>query len=94
MDTTRWKSVAVKVEDHAVLKALCEKKFRAPAAMISKLVYDYLETQAKRENTTVDKYKKRKFCNLLSLFTPLIWSSTKVKGLLCHSGSILHMQHV
>ena len=59
MDTTRWKSVAVKVEDHAVLKALCEKKFRAPAAMISKLVYDYLEAQAKRENTTVGKYKKK-----------------------------------
>tara|TARA_R110002020_G_scaffold45235_1_gene129540 strand:+ start:365 stop:568 length:204 start_codon:yes stop_codon:yes gene_type:complete len=59
MDTTRWKSVAVRVEDYDVLRALCEKKFRAPAAMIGKLVNDYLEFQAKRDNTTVDKYRKK-----------------------------------
>lgn len=47
MDITKWKSVAVKKSDHDLLKAICDKKYRAPAAMISKFVNDYCEFQAK-----------------------------------------------
>ena len=31
MDITKWKSVAITVQDYAVLKSLCSKEFRAPA---------------------------------------------------------------
>jgi hypothetical protein len=36
MDLNRWKSVAVKKEDYSLLKKICEDKYRAPGAMISK----------------------------------------------------------
>jgi len=59
MDTTKWKSVAVKINDYEVLKALCHKRFRSPNSMISKLVNDYCEFQAKKLNITVKEYKQR-----------------------------------
>ena len=59
MDTTRWKSVAVRAEDYFLLKGLCEEKFRAPGSMISKLVNEYVEFQAKKNKLDVSKYKKK-----------------------------------
>ena len=41
MDTNRWKSVAVKIEDYKVLRELSEKNFRAPAGTISFLLHEY-----------------------------------------------------
>ena len=41
MDITKWKSVAVRLEDYHKLKKICNETYRAPAAMISKLLYDF-----------------------------------------------------
>ena len=59
MDITKWKSVAVKIEDHDLLKAICDKKYRAPAAMISKLLNDYCEFQATKLKISVEAFKKK-----------------------------------
>jgi hypothetical protein len=59
MDTTRWKSVAVRAEDYFLLKGLCKEKFRAPGTMISKLVHEYVEFQAKKNKLDIDQYKKK-----------------------------------
>lgn len=59
MDINKWKSVAVRKSDYDILKALCADKFRAPAAMISKLINDYVERLAKRDKTSIEKYKER-----------------------------------
>ena len=56
MDPNKWKSVAVKKDTHTLLTALCNEKERNPARMISKLVKDYAEFQAKKKNIPVDKY--------------------------------------
>jgi|TARA_B110000503_G_scaffold98915_1_gene148115 hypothetical protein len=58
MDINKWKSVAVKKETHTMLTALCTMKERNPARMISKLVNDYVEFQAKKAKKTVDSFKK------------------------------------
>ena len=59
MDITKWKSVAVRKQDYEILKAISKNKFRAPASMISKLVNDYCNFQAKKEKTSVETYKKK-----------------------------------
>ena len=59
MDITKWKSVAVKKSDYDLLKAICDKKYRAPAAMISKFVNDYCEFQAKKLGMTIEGFKKK-----------------------------------
>ena len=59
MDTNKWKSVAVRIEDYKILQAFCEQKYRKPAAMIGKLVIDYVSFQAKKENISVDKFKEK-----------------------------------
>jgi hypothetical protein len=59
MDITKWKSVAVKKDDYDLLKAICDKKYRAPAAMISKFVNDYCDFQASKLKITVDAFKKK-----------------------------------
>ena len=59
MDTTKWKSIAVRIEDYKLLRGLCKSKFRAPAGMISKLVHEYIEYQAKKNKVKVENYKKR-----------------------------------
>lgn len=56
MDITKWKSVAVAKDTHTLLTALCNEKERNPARMISKLVKDYTEYQAKKKGMTVEKY--------------------------------------
>lgn len=59
MDITKWKSVAVKKSDYDLLKAICDKKYRAPAAMISKFVNDYCEFQSKKLGMTIEGFKKK-----------------------------------
>ena len=49
MDISKWKSVAVKIEDYRLLKGMCKEKFRAPAGMISKLVDDYIKFVLKKK---------------------------------------------
>ena len=41
MDINKWKSVAIKKTDFDLLKGLCKDKFRAPGAMISKILNDF-----------------------------------------------------
>jgi hypothetical protein len=56
MDIDKWKSVAVKKDTHTLLTALCNEKERNPARMISKLVKDYAEFQAKKKGMPAEKY--------------------------------------
>jgi hypothetical protein len=49
MDIDKFKSVAVRKPDYELLRGLCNEKFRSPASMISKLVNDYVEFQAKKK---------------------------------------------
>ena len=56
MDIDKWKSVAVKKDTHTLLTALCNEKERNPARMISKLVKDYAEFQAKIKGMPAEKY--------------------------------------
>ena len=58
MDIDKFKSVAVRKPDYELLKGLCNEKFRSPASMISKLVNDYVEYQAKKKNISLEKYVK------------------------------------
>jgi hypothetical protein len=52
MDINKWKSVAIKKTDYDLLKGLCKEKFRAPGAMISKILSDYIDHQAKKHKMT------------------------------------------
>jgi hypothetical protein len=58
MDIDKFKSVAVRKPDYELLRGLCNEKFRSPASMISKLVNEYVEYQAKKKNLSTDKYVK------------------------------------
>ena len=44
---------------YSLLKGLCKNKFRAPGAMISKLVNDYVAFLAKKEKVPVDTMRKK-----------------------------------
>jgi hypothetical protein len=49
MDISKWKSVAIRIDDYKILKKLCDKKFRTPVSMLSKLLHDYCKFQASKE---------------------------------------------
>tara|TARA_R110000751_G_C13401642_1_gene437802 strand:- start:35 stop:256 length:222 start_codon:yes stop_codon:yes gene_type:complete len=55
----KWKSVAVNKQDYTLLKAICKNKFRAPGAMISKLINNHIEYEAKKTKTTVEEVKEK-----------------------------------
>ena len=59
MDPIRWKSVAVKKGDYSLLKKICEDKYRAPGAMISKLIHNHIEYEAKKQKVSVDSFRKK-----------------------------------
>jgi|TARA_R110000824_G_scaffold79274_1_gene199780 hypothetical protein len=59
MDITKWKSVAITVQDYAVLKSLCSKEFRAPAAFVSMLLKSYVEKQARSEKIKPETFVKK-----------------------------------
>ena len=58
IDYTKWKSVAVRKDKYDIIKALCDKKYRAPAAFIAKLVDEYISFQASKNKQTVEVYVK------------------------------------
>lgn len=58
MDITKWKSMAIKKENHTLLKGLCADKYRAPAAMFEKILLDYIDFQAKKRKMNTDKFKQ------------------------------------
>ena len=59
MDINKWRSVAVNKQDYTLLKAICKNKFRAPGAMISKLINNHIEYEAKKTKTTVEEVKEK-----------------------------------
>lgn len=59
MDINKWKSVAIKKTDYDLLKGICKQKFRAPGAMISKLIRGHVEYEAKKQKTTVEAIEKK-----------------------------------
>ncbi len=59
MDVTKWKSVAITVEDYAVLRSLCNKEFRKPAAFVSMLLKGYVEKQAKGSKVKPETFIKK-----------------------------------
>lgn len=59
MDINKWKSVAISITDYKLLKGLCKDKFRAPGAMISKILNDYIIFQAKKHKTPVSVFRKK-----------------------------------
>jgi len=59
MDINKWKSVAINIKDYKILKGLCKNKFRAPGAMISKILQGYIEYQAKKNKISVDSFRKK-----------------------------------
>lgn len=50
MDTTRWKSVAVRVEDYNKLKLLCEKTYRSPGSMLGYLLNLHVPNKGPNNN--------------------------------------------
>tara|TARA_R100001377_G_scaffold48746_2_gene28160 strand:- start:1304 stop:1531 length:228 start_codon:yes stop_codon:yes gene_type:complete len=54
MNVEKWKSVAVKKKDYSLLKAICKEKFRAPGAMISKLIHSHVEYEAKKQKISTE----------------------------------------
>jgi len=59
MDINKWKSVSVKIKDYKLLKGLCKDKFRAPGAMISKMLQGYIEHLAKKNKVNVENFRKQ-----------------------------------
>ena len=49
MDATKWKSIAVRAGNYALLKGLCLEKKRTPGLFVEKLIEDYINFQAKKE---------------------------------------------
>jgi len=59
MDISKWKSVAIKKTDYDLLKGLCKEKFRAPGAMISKILSDYIDHQARKNKIPNAAFRMR-----------------------------------
>jgi len=57
MDTNKWKSVAVDIENYKIITAMGEKGFIRPGAMIAKLVDSELKTIAKKTGKSVEKLR-------------------------------------
>jgi|TARA_R100000482_G_C5076991_1_gene124148 hypothetical protein len=49
MDASKWKSVAVKKEDHDLLKAVSKYNYRGPAAQITKMLDEEIVRLANRK---------------------------------------------
>ena len=59
MDITKWKSVAVDIETFTIVKALGKHGFRAPGAMIAKLVDSELKKVAKKQGVSPDAFRAK-----------------------------------
>ena len=62
MDTKKWKSVAVDIENYKIITAMGEKGFRRPGAMIAKLVDSELKTIAKKTGKSVENLELIYLC--------------------------------
>jgi hypothetical protein len=54
MDTTKWRSIAIRVNTFRLLKGLANDKFRTPDQQIAKLVDDSISYRAKKEHIKKD----------------------------------------
>ena len=54
MDTTKWRSIAIRVETHKLLRALAEDSFRTPEQQIAKLLDNHIAYKAQKER--IKKY--------------------------------------
>jgi len=64
MDATKWKSVAVKVEDHKLLKAVSKHNYRGPAAQITKMLDEEIEKLSLSKGVDQEAFKKSLLDNL------------------------------
>jgi len=58
MDATKWKSVAVKVEDHKLLKAVSKHNYRGPAAQITKMLDEEIKKLAVNKGVDQESFRK------------------------------------
>ena len=58
MDATKWKSVAVKVEDHMLLKAVSKHNYRGPAAQITKMLDEEIKKLAVTNGIDQESFRK------------------------------------
>lgn len=73
MNINEWKSVAIRINDYKLLKGLCKNKFRAPGAMISKILSDYIDHQAKKQKMSSSDFRNK-------LLNGAADGSKKIKG--------------
>jgi phosphotransacetylase len=59
MDINKWKSIAVRIDDYKILKALGVKDERKPVELIAIMTRKEIERRAKDKNLSVDKYLKK-----------------------------------
>jgi hypothetical protein len=57
MDTTKWRTVAIRIDSYKLLKGLCDKTHRNPANMISKLIDSHLTYLSKKEQIKLEDLK-------------------------------------
>jgi hypothetical protein len=58
MDTTKWRSIAIRINTFKLLKGLANDKFRTPDQQIAKLVDDSISYRAKKEHVKKDDLLK------------------------------------
>ena len=59
MDTTKWRSIAIRIQTHTLLKGLADDKFRTVDQQIAKLVDDHLSYRSKKEHIKKEDLMKR-----------------------------------
>ena len=57
MDTTRWKSVALRINAYELLKAESSVNNRSPGNQMEEIIKSHIERQAKKNNKTPYDYK-------------------------------------
>ena len=57
MDTTRWKSVAVRIDAYNLLKAESDVTNRSPGNQMEELIKSFVEEQAKKHKKSPKVYK-------------------------------------
>jgi len=59
MDINKWKSIAVRIDDYKILKALGVKDERRPVELIAIMTRKEVERRAKAKNMSVNAYLKK-----------------------------------
>tara|TARA_Y100000114_G_scaffold82640_1_gene76302 strand:+ start:188 stop:508 length:321 start_codon:yes stop_codon:yes gene_type:complete len=63
MDTTKWRTVAIRIESFKLLKGLCDITHRNPSNMIAKIIEAYLINMSKKEQTKLGDLKEQLLSN-------------------------------